>query len=53
MTTLLQRVLHLASHSRGVAEFCDSCAHVCDPACRAASVRDQARTHSLRLGARI
>jgi hypothetical protein len=34
-------------------EFCDRCARVCDPGCRAAAIRQGARKRALRLGVRV
>ena len=36
-----------------VVEFCDRCGSVCDEACRAASVREQARAKTYQFGPRI
>jgi hypothetical protein len=34
-------------------EFCERCSRVCDPGCRAAALRERARTQALQFGGRV
>ncbi|WP_157964050.1 hypothetical protein [Actinocorallia populi] len=49
MRTLINRLFR----RRVAAEYCESCANVCDSACRAAAVRERARSVPLTFGPRF
>lgn len=49
-----EEMLRLFKRTKELAvEFCERCAQVCDAGCRAAALREGARTRALQFGGRI